>query len=609
MLNIKKIDLEDLYLNKRMTDKSISVLLNCEEHTIQRLRKKYGIKVLNRSIEKRSLLNSLSNDRLIEIVMTNNYAGIQKALGVSCVVWKEELKNRGIDLKAQLRIDQYPDLTPEQHTLLIGSLLGDGGIEGGGQICARYFESHAPNQYLYLKKKHIILKPFSCDIYVDKAYRDLFCYRFTTVSHPHFKKLRDVFYDPSLEGKLIPLEYIKSFWSDDILVYWFLDDGHYDKKSGCYTIANKCPKPDQLFAFLDFLSEYYQVPFTYYTEPDLFSVKIPLKFKDRFIKMILKVATEDMLYKVPAVYQRERKEIFKQYSFNGSSRIDDIKNKILLGYTLEDLKEEYPITEALFLRLGGNIPKYITINHPIINEIVGDGQKPDICAPLDLDAVIGTIMGDGNIFRYGDDTCIFSFAHSVPQVSYIKLKYEFLKSYVNRIRYVKNTTNDFYSFHVILKTLPIFFDYYKMFYTVEKESKKNLQKYLFRKEIIDLMTLKSFAFWLMDDGKKYGSGKYMFTITIAKQPYYNYKDFQEFVGNLNDKLGIDMRAREEKISYEITTTPGTVEKVFDKIKDHIWPYFSYKFGVTVLDCGQIYKNLSWFSEWEGKDAYVCNLLH
>jgi hypothetical protein len=178
---------------------------------------------------------------------------------------------------------------------------------------------------------------------------------------------------------------------------------------------------------------------------------------------------------------------------------------------------------------------------------------------------------------------------------------------VNRIRYLKNTTNKYYSFHVLLKSLPIFSEYNELFYTAIKEGKKNPQKYLFRDEIIDLINLRTFAFWLMDDGKKYGSGKYMFSITIGKQPYYNYDKFNDFVGKLNDKLGLDMRAREEKISYEITTASDKVEETYYKLKDYIWPYFSYKFAVAQSDCGSIYTTLPWFLEWSKKDAYLCNL--
>lgn len=283
------------------------------------------------------------------------------------------------------------------------------------------------------------------------------------------------------------------------------------------------------------------------------------------------------------------------------SRIEDIRNKIVLGSTLEDLKKEYPITEALFKRLGGEIPKYVTINHPIVKEIIGSGKKSNQKMPLDTDVIISTLMGDGNVFKYGKDTCVFSFAHSISQISYVKLKYELLKSYVNRVLYLKNTTNEFYSFHVLLTSLPIFSEYYKIFYTAEKAGKKNLQKNLFKKEIVDLMNLRSFAFWIMDDGKKYSKTKYMFSITIGKQPYYSFKAFKEFVGMLNDKLDINMRAREEKIGYEITSPLGKdSELIFYKIKEFIWPYFSYKFGVSPEDCGIIYKDFSWYSDWRKK---------
>jgi len=557
---------------------------------------------INRSKEKR-LLISLSDEDLCKIISDNHYVAIQKILGVSSFVWKEELRKRNIPLKNQLRINKYPELTLQQIRLIIGSLLGDGGIEDGSKKCARYFEAHAPNQYLYLKNKHVLLRPFSCNIYIDEAYRDLFCYKFTTISHPCFKRFWNAFYEPGLEGKLIPLDLIKFFWHDDILVYWFLDDGHFDSKSGCYTIANKCPKPEQLYSLLNFLSDYYQVSFTLYKDPDLFNVKLPLKFRERFIQMILRVTTEDMLYKIPNSDQRELKSSYQLPMASGSSRIADIKNKITLGYTLEELKREYPITRALFKKLGGVIPQYITMNHPLVREIVGDGKIPSQSSPLDTDIIIGTVLGDGNIYNYGHDTCIFSLAHSTPQISYVQLKYELLKFYVNRVLYLKNTTNDFYSFHVLLQTLPIFFDLYKIFYTAEKVGKSHLQKDLFKEEIINMLNPRVFAFWIMDDGKKYGSGKYMFTITIGKQPYYKFRDFQKFVGLLNDKLGINMRAREEKISYEITTTPGEAEDVFYKIKDYIWPYFSYKFGVSLADCGQVYRDFPWYSKWEKRGFF------
>jgi hypothetical protein len=293
----------------------------------------------------------------------------------------------------------------------------------------------------------------------------------------------------------------------------------------------------------------------------------------------------------------------------GSARIDDIKSKISAGYTLEDLQKEYPITQSLFLRLDGKMPpKTVKINHHIIREIIDDGIIPENRSSLDTDVIIGVLLGDGNIYKSlnARDSCTYSFGHSVKQTSYVKLKYELLKSYVNRIRLWRNPEG-FYSLHVTLTSLKIFNDYHRLFYTAKKTGKTNLQKYLFRKEIIDLINPRVFSFWLMDDGKKYGTGKYMFSITIGKQPYYTYENFHKFVELLSEKLCFNLRAREEKISYEITPEIGKAEEIFYKIKDFVWPYFSYKFSVEPVECGAIYRTLSWFPKWEDNHAKLCNL--
>lgn len=291
------------------------------------------------------------------------------------------------------------------------------------------------------------------------------------------------------------------------------------------------------------------------------------------------------------------------------SRITDIRNKIATGSTLEELQKEYPITRTLFFKLGGKSPlQTVRINHPYIREIIVDGIIPEIKTPIDRDVIVGVLLGDGNIYKSLNtpDTCSFSFGHSVKQTSYVKLKYEILKPYVNRIRLWRNPKG-FFSLHVSLTCLKVFSDLYALFYTARKPHKSNLQKYLFCRDVVDLINHKSFSFWLMDDGKKYGSGKYMFSITIGKQPYYSYDSFSDFVGMLSDKLGFKLRAREEKISYEITPEIGRAEEIFESLKGFIWPYFSTKFRVDPIECGSEYRKFSWFQKWENYRASLCNL--
>jgi len=69
------------------------------------------------------------------------------------------------------------------------------------------------------------------------------------------------------------------------------------------------------------------------------------------------------------------------------NRIEDIKSKIKLGYMLEDLKKEYPITKALFIKLGGIIPvKPITMNADWLELISGKDRIPEK-QPFDNDVL------------------------------------------------------------------------------------------------------------------------------------------------------------------------------------------------------------------------------
>lgn len=504
--------------------------------------------------------------------------------------------------------DIDPGINLSQKRLLIGSLLGDGNISRTSDRSSRYSESHAPNQLLYLRKKYRLLRPFSRPIYVDFGKKRFPCYKLTTRSVPHFNEFLEVFYDPKRDGKLIPVDYLKENWHDDILAYWYLDDGSFDRRTGCYGISNNCPDADQLYDFLRFLNKYYDTRFVLYRYGSLYTVKIPLDFRSRFVGIVLSVATNDMLYKLSLQHLEEDDKTHRLKPRKGETkRIKDIRQKIAAGYAYEQLKKSYPITRALFKRLGGVSEKYITVNNLFAQEIVGSGVvSSSDNLKIDHDLILGSLLGDSNIFRYNGTTHVLSCAHCTSQASYLKLKYELLKPLVGRVLYSKNSTNDFFHYEMILKASLMLRDYYKLFYTESRSDKNHLQKHVMKEEIVDRMTHKALAFWIMDDGKKYGKRRYAFSISIGKQPYYSRDIFESFVGALNEKLNIDMRARIEKYSYEITTSAGTEEDVFDKIKRYIWPYFSYKFSALVEDCGSAYRNLPWFSEW-GRDGKMYDL--
>jgi len=213
-----------------------------------------------------------------------------KKYGLSKTVWLPHLRSLGIIDKQTHRIIDYPSFTEDQKKMLIGSMLGDGSISEG-----RYSEFHSFKQETYLRKKHDILKPFSCSITPENDGAGL---RFSTVNHPQFEKFESFFYRSGINGKLIPIDFIKDNWGDSILAYWYFDDGHLDDKTGEYTISNKCPLKDQLQDLVNFLQEKYGWEFYVSFNPSIYRVSFSKKYNKAFGDLLLKYATPDLYYKI-----------------------------------------------------------------------------------------------------------------------------------------------------------------------------------------------------------------------------------------------------------------------------------------------------------------------
>ena len=204
---------------------------------------------------------------------------------------RRHLRDAGVAGKRQALMSAIPALVPKQLHLIIGSMLGDAGINNG-----RYKEYHCTRQLGYLQMKHDILKPYSLDIYPEDS-GSTFC----TMTHPSFRVLEEQFYREGAKGKLIPLELISRFWDPSILAYWYLDDGSYDPESNQFYIANKCPEEGQIQDLLLFLEDRYAWGFKYsrYTEDGVFCITIDKENYDKFFEVVASVAPACMLGKLP----------------------------------------------------------------------------------------------------------------------------------------------------------------------------------------------------------------------------------------------------------------------------------------------------------------------
>lgn len=285
----------------------------------------------------------------------------------------------------------------------------------------------------------------------------------------------------------------------------------------------------------------------------------------------------------------------------GSNRIEDIRKRIVRGESLSQISELYPITRALYEKLGGVIPKKpITMNLEAMELLIGT-QRKDLKEPFDPEVLIGSLLGDGNIYKHkgGKTTYNFSFGHSWSQIGYVKYKLECFRSRISRIRLCEPYIGlKDYSIHCHFESGSELKPYYDLFYTQSVGSKTNPQKYVLNPKIVDELTLRALSIWLMDDGKKYGNGRYSFTITTGKQPYYDFESYKKLVHAINEKLDMRFYPAEEKLSYEMRCSGEGAEHNYEKLKDIVMPYFGYKFGVTSDECGDEIRSQPWYGPWD-----------
>jgi hypothetical protein len=278
-----------------LSDQAIGKLIGFTGEGVAYRRKKLGIDRHAKNTELNKAKNALfstSKEQLSDDYYNLTQEQFSEKYHLSKTVWLPYLRSINIEDKYTHRIESYPEFTEQQRRLLIGSLLGDGGIDEHG----RYYEFHSYKQETYLRKKHSILKPFSVDIGPESDGTGL---SYRTVQHPQFVTLRSLFYKEGIAGKLIPLDYVKQNWHDSILAYWFFDDGYLDDASSECTISNKCPIREQLTDIAYFLEEQYHWGFYSTFTDSIYRLSFSKKYRKQFGELLLDYATPDLYYKIP----------------------------------------------------------------------------------------------------------------------------------------------------------------------------------------------------------------------------------------------------------------------------------------------------------------------
>lgn len=283
---------------------------------------------------------------------------------------------------------------------------------------------------------------------------------------------------------------------------------------------------------------------------------------------------------------------------------NEIKRSVAEGISFDILKKRYPLmTRNLYVKLGGRIKRTrFKKNSPLIRAIIGSSESEAIeRGHPDHDFLIGSLLGDGHIEVISDNeytqTSLYRTGHCWAQAGYVKLIYEILKPFSSALT-VKSPNRGMQDYHVHFTTISSrhFNRYRNLFYqhSVDIGHKK---KDVLNEDIIDHLSWRSLAFWIMDDGKHRG-GKYCFSLPIGFQNHYTDDRAKRFTEALSEHFNLRFHWGKEKTAYQLYLLKESVQVVRSKILPYIWPDFFYKFRCLSQECGEVYRSKRWFKEWE-----------
>jgi hypothetical protein len=142
------------------------------------------------------------------------------------------------DLKA---LNAYKDtlkLTPEQHEVIVGLVLGDVYIRKIGKFSRLVFEQKNKD---YLFHLYTMFQDFTRTAPKERKQQRLSTseikstWFFSTVSHALFQTYRDMFYPQG--KKTVPVDLEKSL-TPRALAYWYMDDGSLRRRFSCQLLVS-----------------------------------------------------------------------------------------------------------------------------------------------------------------------------------------------------------------------------------------------------------------------------------------------------------------------------------------------------------------------------------
>jgi len=184
--------------------------------------------------------------------------------------------------------------------------------------------------------------------------------------------------------------------------------------------------------------------------------------------------------------------------------------------------------------------------------------------------LLGSLMGDTNIYRYKNKYYHLSIEHCIEQEKYAIWKKDNLginTSLFKRDRLDKRTNKTYYSC-IVHKSSKDYEKYYNMFYTPKKEVSN---------EILDKLTDLSVAIWYCDDGWFYQNEKNRCTQLGLATNSFSIESIERIIEWFKKKYNINFSLVKRNKSIRLTSKEE-IKKFLDIFGKRIPECMNYKKG-------------------------------
>ena len=202
--------------------------------------------------------------------------------------WNEELQKNPLIL-----------LTPEEHEMILGSLLGDASIrQRDKNSCFRF--SHSVKQKEYASYKRELLNNFNISEFreVKRSIKEHFIHAvdFATKTHAVFNYYRNLFYK---NGRKIVSKEILEQLTPRSLAFWICDDGSYSQIQGYIIICTNSYSLEEHKLMQNFFKEKFGLePTIGFRDKKYYYLRFKQEDSRKLIEIIKPYIPQSMKYKI-----------------------------------------------------------------------------------------------------------------------------------------------------------------------------------------------------------------------------------------------------------------------------------------------------------------------